>query len=217
MPDFEALRMTMVDTQVRPNDVTKFPVIEAMLAVPKEVFVPPSLQGAAYVGENVEIAPGRVVLEARTLAKMLDALDVGPADRVLDVGSGLGYSAAVIARMAASVVALEEEGTLAAEARRVLGGLGAANITLRTGPLTGGAPDLGPFDVITIEGAAEVIPEALVSQLAEGGRIGCLFQEGAVGVCRIGVMSEGRVSWRPVFNAGAPVLPGFEARRGFVL
>ena len=103
MIDFAQRRTMMVDTQVRPNDVTKFPIIEAMLAIPREVFVPGAQREAAYVGGNVEIAPGRVVLEARTLAKMLDALDIRPSDLVLDVGCGLGYSTAVIARMAEAV------------------------------------------------------------------------------------------------------------------
>ena len=98
MSEFASRRMMMVDTQVRPSDVTKFPIIDAMLQVPREVYVPRDKQEAAYIGENVEIAPGRVVLEPRTLAKMLDALDIQPDEMVLDLGCGLGYSAAVIAR-----------------------------------------------------------------------------------------------------------------------
>ena len=104
MSDFATRRVMMVDTQVRPSDVTKFPIIEAMLTVPREAFVPPSMREAAYVGDNIEIAAGRVVLEARTLAKLLDALDVQPTELVLDLGCGLGYSTAVIARLADAVV-----------------------------------------------------------------------------------------------------------------
>ncbi|MFN0113848.1 MAG: protein-L-isoaspartate O-methyltransferase family protein [Paracoccaceae bacterium] len=215
MTDYAERRVTMVDTQVRPNDVTKFPVIEAMLSVPREDFVPEELREAAYMGENLDLGPGRVVLEARTLAKLLDALDIDPADRVLVLGAGLGYPAAVIARMAGSVVALEEDPVLAEGAARRLAG--AANVAVRTGPLAAGAPGGAPYDVIVVEGAAERLPEAIAAQLAEGGRIGCLFMEGALGVARIGIRRGGQVSWRAAFNAAAPVLPGFAARREFVL
>lgn len=209
MPDFAARRVMMVDTQVRPSDVTKFPIIAAMLEVPRERFVPDVLAEAAYAGENLEIAPGRVLLEPRTLAKMLDALDIGRHELVLDVGAGLGYSAAVISRLAEAVIAVEEDPALAAEAEAALASVGADNAVVVTAPLVDGAPQHGPYDVITVEGAAEEVPEALIAQLKEGGRIGCLFMEGALGVCRIGRKHDGRVTWRFAFNASAPVLPGF--------
>lgn len=217
MTDFAARRTMMVDTQVRPSDVTKYPIIEAMLAVPREAFVPGSQREAAYVGGNLEIAPGRVMLEARTLAKMLDALDVQPTDLVLDVGCGFGYSTAVIARMAEAVVALEEAEALAGQAQARLSAEGADSAALVSGPLAEGAARHGPYDVIVIEGAAEVVPDAILAQLKEGGRIGCLFMEGALGVCRIGHKIDGAVTWRFAFNATAPVLPGFAARKAFVL
>lgn len=217
MVDFAQRRTMMVDTQVRPNDVTKYPIIEAFLAVPREEFVPAPRREAAYVGENVEIAAGRVVLEARTLAKLLDALDVLPGDLVLDIGCGLGYSAAVIARLAEAVVAVEEDPAFAAEAQATLSAAGVDNAAVIEGPLALGAARHGPYDVITIEGAAEVVPEAILAQLKEGGRIGCLFMEGALGVARIGHKIDGVVTWRFAFNAAAPVLPGFEKGRGFTL
>jgi protein-L-isoaspartate(D-aspartate) O-methyltransferase len=217
MPDFAARRTVMVDSQVRPADVTKYPIIAAMLEVPRERFVPDALREAAYAGENLEIAPGRVVLEPRTLAKMLDALDIGRADLVLDVGPGLGYSAAVIARLAEAVIAVEEDGALAAEAEAALAAVGADNAVVVSAPLTEGAPRHGPYDAIVVEGAAEVLPEALLAQLKEGGRIGCLFMEGALGVARIGHKHGGKISWRFVFNAAAPVLPGFAAMPAFAL
>lgn len=217
MPDFAARRRMMVDTQVRPNDVTKYPIIEAMLAVPREAFVPAASREAAYVGGNLEIAPGRVMLEPRTLAKMLDALDIQPGDLVLDLGSGLGYSAAVIARLAEAVVALEEDAALAGEAQARLSAEGADSVAVITGPLAAGAAKHGPYDVIVVEGAAETVPAALLGQLKEGGRIGCLFMDGALGLCRIGRKIDGAVTWRFAFNASAPVLPGFAARREFAL
>jgi protein-L-isoaspartate(D-aspartate) O-methyltransferase len=217
MTDFAARRTMMVDTQVRPNDVTKYPIIEAMLAVPREAFVPGSRRDLEVAADIGRLAPGRVMLEARTLAKMLDALDIQPTDLVLDVGCGLGYSAAVIARMAEAVVALEEAEALAGQAQARLSAEGADSAALVTGPLAEGAARHGPYDVIVIEGAAETVPDALLAQLKEGGRIGCLFMEGALGACRIGHKIDGTVTWRFAFNATAPVLPGFAARKAFVL
>lgn len=217
MSEFATRRVMMVDTQVRPSDVTKFPVIDAMLTVPRETFVPESKREAAYMGENLPLGPGRVVLEARTLAKLLDALDVQPGELVLDVGCGLGYSAAVIARLGETVVAVEEDETLAAEAQRLLSEEGVDNAVVVTGKLTEGSAKNAPYDVITVEGGVETMPEAILAQLKDGGRIGAIFMEGAVGTARIGYKTEGRVTWRSVFNASAPVLPGFQAKRSFVL
>ncbi len=217
MADFAFRRTMMVDTQVRPSDVTKFPVIAAMLEVPRERFVPDALREAAYAGENLPLGPGRVVLEPRTLAKMLDALDIQPGELVLDVGCGLGYSAAVIARLAEAVIAVEEDEAMAREAEAALAEAGEDNAMVVAAALAAGAPRHGPYDAITIEGAAERVPQALIDQLKEGGRIGCLFMDGALGVCRIGRKHDGVVTWRYAFNAAAPVLPGFSAEREFVL
>jgi protein-L-isoaspartate(D-aspartate) O-methyltransferase len=217
MADYSTRRITMVDTQVRPSDVTKFPVIQAMLSVPREVFVPDSKREAAYAGENVDLGGGRVLLEPRSLAKMLDFLDIQPDELVLDVGAGLGYSSAVIAHLAEAVVALEEDSDMAAEAQRILGEVGCDNVAVIEGELAKGSAKHGPYDVICVEGGVEHMPEALLEQLKDGGRIGAIFMDGALGTCRIGYKLDGRVSWRFAFNAGAPVLPGFEARRAFVL
>jgi len=207
----------MVDTQVRPSDVTKFPVIEAMLAVPREAFVPEEKREAAYVGENLDLGRGRVVLEPRTLAKMLDALDIQRDELVLDIGAAFGYSAAVIARMAEAVVALEEREAWAEEAQSLLAEHGADNVAVHVGALTEGAAQHGPYDVICIEGAVEHLPEALLAQLKDGGRMAALFIEGALGVVRVGYKIDGRMNWRFAFNAGAPVLPGFERHTAFTL
>lgn len=207
----------MVDTQVRPSDVTKFPIIEAMLAIPREVFVPDDRREAAYVGENVNISGGRVVLEPRTLAKMLDALDIQPDELVLDLGCGYGYSAAVIARLAEAVVAVEQDETMAAEAERRLSVEGVDNAAVIVGPLAAGSARHGPFDVITVQGGVEQVPAALLAQLKEGGRIGAIFMDGALGTVRIGYKIDGVTTWRYAFNGAAPVLPGFQAARGFAL
>jgi protein-L-isoaspartate(D-aspartate) O-methyltransferase len=217
MSDFQTRRVMMVDTQVRPSDVTKFPIIAAMLAVPREVYVPDALREAAYVGENVALGGERVVLEARTLAKMLDALDIQPDELVLDLGCGLGYSTAVIAQLAEAVIAVEQDEAHAAEAQRILNQEGVDNAIVIAGRLDAGAPKHGPYDVITLQGAAEVIPAAVLDQLKDGGRIGALFMEGPLGVARIGYKSDRGLTWRSVFNASAPVLPGFRMEQGFRL
>jgi len=216
MTDFATRRTFMVDTQVRPSDVTKFPVIEAMLAVPREAYVPDQKREAAYVGENLDLGSGRVVLEARTLAKMLDALDIQSDDVVLDIGCGLGYSSAVIARMADAVVAVEEA-AFADEAQSILSQQGADNVAVVEGELRDGAATSGPYDVIILQGAVESMSDAILDQLEEGGRIACLWQEGALGVVRIGYKLDGQVNWRFSFNASAPVLPGFERHAEFSL
>lgn len=216
MQDFATRRTMMVDTQVRPNDVTKFPIIAAMLHVPREEFVPASRREAAYIGENVEIAAGRVLLEPRNFAKMLDGLDIQPDDLVLDLGCGLGYSAAVIAEMAEAVVALDDE-DMAAQAEAALAQAGADNVAVVAGELAAGAPQHGPYDAILIEGGIEAVPHVIADQLKEGGRIAAIFMEGALGVARIGYKIDGVISWRDMFNGTAPVMPGFAAQRDFVL
>ncbi len=217
MTDFAARRTMMVDTQVRPADVTKFPIIDAMLSVPREAFVPAAVREAAYLGENLDMGEGCLMLDPRTLAKMLDALEIEGDDLVLDIGSAYGYSAAVIARMAEAVVGVEENAVIVEEAQRTLAAHGADNVIMHQGALNAGAPDHGPYDVITLQGAVEYLPEAITDQLKEGGRIACLFMEGALGQVRIGYRIEGRLSWRYAFNAGAPVLPGFERHAAFTL
>lgn len=217
MTDFAARRMMMVDTQVRTADVTKFPIIDAMLSVPREQFVPREQVEAAYVSENIRIAPHRVVLEPRTLGKLLDAINVESNDLVLDIGIGYGYSSAVIASMAEAVIGVEEDASLANEAQSLLSEHGADNVLVHTGPLTEGAAQHGPYDVIIVQGSVEELPPALIDQLKEGGRIGCVFMEGALGVVRIGYKIDGEMSWRYAFNASAPVLPGFEKETTFAL
>jgi len=215
--DFDTRRTMMVDTQVRPSDVTKFPIIEAMLHVPREAFVPHALREAAYVGENLDIGGGRVMLEPRTLAKLMDAMDIQKTDVVMDVACGLGYSTAVLARLADFVVAVEDDGVRADAAQANLADTGVDNAAVMTGPLAEGAAKSAPYDAILIEGAVEEVPAGLIAQLREGGRIGAIFAEGDVGIARVGLMTDGRVSWRFVFNAGAPVLPGFARARAFAL
>ena len=217
MTDFAKLRTMMVDTQVRPSDVTKFPIIEAMLTVARENFVPTALRDAAYVGEHVALGNGRVALDPRVLAKLLDALDIQNDELVLDIGVGLGYSSAVIARMAQAVIAVEEDEALATDAATALADAGADNVVVETAALAAGAPQHGPYDVVVLQGAVEDIPAAILGQVKEGGRICAIFLEGPLGIARMGYKLNGDITWRLAFNATAPVLPGFEAERAFAL
>ncbi|NRB01410.1 MAG: protein-L-isoaspartate O-methyltransferase, partial [Rhodobacteraceae bacterium] len=203
-------------TQVRPSDVTKFPIIDAMLQVPREEFVPPNHRDAAYIGENVDLGDGRVVLEPRTLGKMLDALDIQRDEVALDIGPGLGYSSALLARMADAVVAVEEEG-FAGEAEQTLSQLGYDNVAVMSGPLAQGAAKHGPYDIIMIQGGVETVPQGLTDQLKDNGRIVCIFMENQLGVCRIGHKSQNGLNWRFAFNASAPILSAFAADTEFAL
>lgn len=217
MPDFASRRTIMVDTQVRPSDVTKFPIIDAMLTVPRELFVPAEKREIAYVGEHVDLGDGRVVLDPRTLAKMLEAANVQNDETVLDIGSGLGYSAAVAAHIADAVIALEDSPERVAEAENALSEAGVDNVAVLEGVLAEGAETSAPYDVILIQGGVQRVPDALISQLKDGGRIVAIFMEGALGAVRIGHFVDGTVSWRFAFNGTAPLLPGFEAEREFAL
>ncbi|WP_394195995.1 protein-L-isoaspartate O-methyltransferase family protein [Litoreibacter albidus] len=217
MLDNATNRTMMVDTQVRPSDVTKFPIIDAMLSVPREAYVPQSKRNVAYADGHIDLEAGRVLLEPRTFAKMLDALDIQRSDVILDVGCGLGYSAAVLAHMADVVVALEENETLARDAEAALSEQGVDNAVVVTGPLVMGAPKAGPYDVICVEGGVSDVPEDLLAQLKEGGRILAIFTDIAPGEARLGLKSNGKVSWGLAFNASAPVLPGFGTEPVFSL
>ena len=217
MTNYTALRTTMVDTQIRPSDVTKYTVIEAMLSVPREAYVPSAKREAAYVGEHVELDNGRVVIDPRVLAKVLDELDIQSDELVLDVGAGLGYSSAVMARMAEAVIALEDDESRAEDAQTTLSEQGVDNAIVHVAPLTEGAAEHGPYDVVVMQGGVEQLPAAILDQIKDGGRITALFVEGALGVVRIGYKIDGELNWRFAFNAGAPVLPGFEKGRAFEL
>ncbi len=215
--DFASRRTTMVDTQVRPSDVTKFPIIDAMLSIPREAYVPDRLSEAAYVGETLDLGDGRHMLEPRTFAKMLDALAIEPDHMVLDIACGLGYSTAVLAQMAEFVAGVEDDAARANEAQSILSEQAIDNAVVIEAPLAEGAAKSGPYDVILIQGSVEDVPESLLGQLKEGGRIAAIFAEQTLGAVRIGHKIDGDVSWRFSFNAGAPLLQGFEAKSAFTL
>ena len=217
MTDYKTRRKIMVDTQIRPSDVTKFPIIDAFLFVPREKFVPDGKREAAYIGENFQIGQSRVILEPRTLAKLLDALDINNDELVLDIGTGLGYSSAVISLVAEFVIAVEDDSSLASEAEEILSEIGADNVVVEINKLEEGAPEHGPYDVIIIQGGVEEIPGSILKQLKNGGRVGAIFIEKGLGTAKIGFKLNDKINWRYSFNAAAPVLPGFFKQKDFAL
>lgn len=217
MTDFAAARTAMVDCQVRPSDVTKYPIISAFLEIPREEFVPGSLRETSYVGEHLKLDDGRIILDPRSFAKMLDAVAVTQQDLVLDIGAGLGYSAAVIAKLAEAVVAVEDNAEMAAEASETLSAQSIHNVVYKVGPLIEGDADHGPYDAIILEGGIETLPQTLISQLKDGGRVGAIFVSGAVGQMKLGTKRGDKITWRTIFDTVAPLIKGFEAERGFQL
>jgi len=216
MFDSATARRIMVDGQVRTADVHNVDLLAAMLTIPRERFVPPSLAGQAYVDSDIEIAPGRALLKPMVFAKLIEAADMRATDHVLDVGCGLGYSSAVLARLAGSVVALEEAPALAAQAKAALAATGTPGVTVATGPLNAGWPAAASYDFILLNGATEIVPEGLRSQLKADGRLACIFGRAPALKAMLYRVSEGRLVGRPLFDAAAPVLPGFVAPPAFV-
>jgi protein-L-isoaspartate(D-aspartate) O-methyltransferase len=216
MFDTIAARRMMVDGQVRTADVTDLDLIAAMLAVPRERFVPEPLAGQAYRDGDIAIGDGRVLLKPMVLAKLIQAARVRGGDHVLDVGCGTGYASAVLARLAGSVVALEENEVLARQARAALAATEGSRVTVVVAPLTAGWPAAAPYDLILLNGATEIVPESLGRQLKPDGRLVGIFGRGATGKAMIYRLIEGHLVGRPAFDAAAPVLPGFVAPPAFV-
>lgn len=215
--DYTAARINMVEGQLRPNRLTDLRAVDAFLAVPRELFVPKPLRAIAYVDEEILVGGGRSLLEPMILARLIQELAIGKGNVVLDVGTATGYSAAVAARIAATVVALESDADLAAHATKNLQAAGVDNALVMRGPLEEGWAKQGPYDAILVNGAVAAVPQALLGQLAEGGRLAAVVMgEGRVGQARVYRRIDGIVSSRVVFDASARILPGFAPRQGFV-
>ena len=216
MVDYAVARQNMVEAQLRANGVTEPEITAAFTAVPRELFVPPERRSVAYIDEDLPLAPGRWLMEPMVFGKLVQLARPAPTDRVLHLCAGTGYGSAVLGRLTASVVALEDDAALAAYAAATLAQL-APNVTVVRHPPSQGYPDGAPYDVILIEGAVEEVPAAVQEQLAEGGRLVTVVRRPS-GFGR-GVLFErdrGGVSDRPVFDAASPVLPEFARRPGFV-
>jgi protein-L-isoaspartate(D-aspartate) O-methyltransferase len=214
--DTAAARRMMVDGQIRTADITDLELLAAMRTAPRELFVPQALAAQAYSDGEIRLGNGRVLLRPMTLAKLIQAANVRPGDHVLDVGCGTGYSSAVLSHLGAFVVALEEDTALARPAEAALSAAGAPLVRFVEGPLTAGWPADAPFDVILFEGATEVVPNELGDQLKSHGRLAAIFGDGPAGKAMIYRRIEGKLVGRPVFDAAAPVLPGFAAVPAFV-
>ncbi|QRG05815.1 protein-L-isoaspartate O-methyltransferase [Xanthobacter dioxanivorans] len=218
MIDFAELRRGMVDGQVRTNNVTDPRIVAAMLEIPRERFVPPALKSLAYIDDDLVLRPGarpRYLIEPMILARLVQVADVQEHEHVLDVGTGTGYSAAVLARLAQQVVAVEEEADLAATATATLAGLGVANVAVMQGPLTAGWPKEAPYDLILVNGSVDEVPAALFAQLKEGGRLVAVVGHGGAGRACVFTKVAGSISDRVAFNAAVPSLPGFKAAPRF--
>lgn len=214
-------RLNMVESQVRPSDVTDRRIIRAMLDVPREAFVPTPLKPVAYMDDALPlttgdgVSPARGLMAPRAFAKLVQLADLGADSVVLDVGCATGYSTAVLARIAQTVVALESDPVLAETASKTLDSLGFDNVAVVTGSLDAGYPAEGPYDAIVIAGAVEVVPPALLDQLKDGGRLVTILA-GVPGQATVWRRIGRHFDKRKAFESAAPAMPGFEAKREFV-
>ena len=219
MSDFSTARQKMVDCQVRPSDITDLRIIDAMLAVPREVFVPERRRALAYLDLDVEVSEGgsarRFLIKPAVIAKMLQAADIRDTDSVLVAGCATGYTAALVARLAGQVTATDDP-QLAAKTREILVQLGLERVTVRAADAAEGDPANAPYDVIVLDGATEITPDRLYGQLKEGGRLVGVFAMTQPPRAMIVTHSHGDFGNRALFDASVPVLPGLERRPAFV-
>ncbi len=216
--DFESARRNMVEGHIRPNRVTNSLLLSALAEVPREAFVPEALKSLAYVDEDLAVGDGRYLMKPMVLARLIQEAMVKPTDVVLQIGCGAGYAAAVLARMASTVVALESDAGLAERAAGILSGLGIDTVAIVEGPLEKGYPEQSPYDVIFFSGAIGEIPPAFADQLVEGGRLVAVVDGGTGGGTGKGVLATllgGLLGSREVFDANAAHLPGFARAPAF--
>jgi len=214
--DYTAARINMVEGQIRPNKVTDLRLVEALLQVPREIFVPKPQRGIAYIDEDIHIGGGRYMMEPMVLARLIQEARIGSNDVVLDVGCGTGYSSAVIGRIAGTVVAVESDPDLARSATTALQSIGIDNVIVMQGPLTAGWDAQKPYDAIILQGSVADVPQALFDQLNEGGRLlAVMAGTGNMGTARIFRKVGGAISGRTLFDAAVRLLPGFEPKPRF--
>jgi len=213
--DFERARNAMVDSQVRTNDVTERRLQHILRTLPRELFVPEAQRPLAYAEADIPLgAPGRVLMRVRDLAKLVDTLNVLPGERTAVIAAGTGYATAVMARMAGTCLGFEPLESLAQAGRQALTAAGIEGASIHIAALDA-ALDGGPFDVIVLDGATEIVPDAWGEALADGGRMGVIVRDGPAGRARRYARSGAGLAFREVFDAGIPVLPGLEKPAGF--
>jgi protein-L-isoaspartate(D-aspartate) O-methyltransferase len=222
MADLSKARRMMVDGQVRTVDVTDRPLLAALGDIPRERFVPGRLRALAYIDQDLLVSEASSGREARYLmepgpfARLVQAAELAPGDVVLDIGCATGYSAAVLARLVSSVVALESDPDLVRHANEVLTELGIDNVAVVSGPLEAGYSDEGPYDVILLEGSVEVVPEALFGQLKQDGRLLAVMGYDRTARATVYRKSGEGISSRAAFDAHIPALPGFHRPKAFI-
>ena len=209
--DFARARHLMVETQVRPNDVTDPAILAAMRALPREAFVPSALRQLAYSDTDLEVAPGRALMRVRDLSKLIQSVAPRPTDKALEIAGATGYGAAILASCCREAVLLEPNPELNFAAVAAFGACGVARVQTASTEIAGGWPDLAPYDVIILNGAAEIVPEPWLAQLAEGGRLGVIVRSGPMGQARIYTRVKGVISYRVAFDAAPPLAPGLAA------
>ena len=214
--DFARARDMMVESQVRPNDVTEPRVIQAMRTLPRERFAPPQKRSLAYGDLELEVAPGRMLLRPRDLSKLIAALNPQANERALEIAGATGYGAAVLAACCEHVLTLDPDPNLSITAGAALESVGIANAKAVSMPAAEGWRDEAPYDVIMLNGAAEIVPDAWLAQLANGGRLGVIVRQGAAGSARIYTKSGDAVAFRVAFDAAPPIAPGLERKPSFV-
>jgi protein-L-isoaspartate(D-aspartate) O-methyltransferase len=220
MSDFATARQKMVDGQVRTSDVTDRRILDAMLALPREDFVPEDKRALAYLDLDLDVGLGgsrRYLIKPMLTAKLLQAAEIKPTDTVLIVGGATGYAAALAAQLAAKVIAIESDSMLAARGKDILSKLGLQEtVTIQAAEASAGFPSGAPFSVIMLNGATEIVPDGLFQQLAEGGRLVGVFASTRPSRAMIVTRSHGDFGHRVLFDAAAPVLPSLERRPEFV-
>jgi protein-L-isoaspartate(D-aspartate) O-methyltransferase len=220
MSGFSTARQKMVDGQVRPSDVTDIRIIDAMLTVPREAFVPQGQRALAYLDLDLDVSEGgpakRFLIRPAVIAKMVQAADIKDTDEVLVVGCASGYLAALVAKLARRVTVTESDPSLAAKARGALAGLGLGNVMVEATAVAEGDSANGPYDVILLNGATEIVPDGLYRQLKEGGRLVGVFAMTQPPRAVIVTRTHDDFGNRALFDAGIPVLPGFERPPAFV-
>ena len=220
LSEFTTARQKMVDGQVRPSDVTDFRIIDAMLAVPREAFVPAALQKMAYLDIDLDVstsgAAKRYLIKPVVIARMLQAAGISPTDKVLVVGCATGYVAAVVSRLAGQVTATESDPDLATDAAARLAVLGYGHVVVEHAGAAQGCVGNAPYDVIVIDGATEIEPTMLYGQLAPNGRLVGVFATTTPQRAVLIARSHDDFGSRPLFDATAPVLPGLERAAAFV-